>query len=972
MITMSNNASRWVFETLAIFLICLIPKLAIAVTPVWDKSQVVAETSRSCKFGTGKYFVCGNSVYQVNEASGSLSPIQSAPGAGSGAESLVGDTMTMLLCSGKINKYHGCSGGNLTINVFNETLGKWTYRSSLIRPDGKWAWAYEYSFKNLIVAQSNSLIAVCLRSTSSRNDRTLYIYERNNVTGAFDTQPVKSFKTSTLGSFCDSVAVGDDWVAASGIKYVDAYKSDYIAAVYRRSASQWTPPVEFKLVAGYYRGGRTKYSRRLGSRDNHLFYIMVSSYNSIRAQTIKLMNVTSEETVFHRTTAKPMSGLYYSSSTSYFTFMDDVYVLDTSGSYKIFTTMTNKIVSSTDDYLITTGGNIWKDTCVSGRYLQASKDKSVPSCSLCPKGKYSAAERPVSKACVDCPQGTYSPHLGGLSLTSCMTCLAGKYGLRSGSSICKECEKGKYSSTIAANSSSVCLSCAKGKYSETVGASSAAVCIHCGAGKFYGSANAGAHTATVCLDCKAGRYSAIGAASEEECSLCPVGSFQFMNGSAGCSPCPTGSYANVTGSRVCTSCPRNTYADSFGSFMCKLCPSGMVTSTRGAQECVYPIHCTPGTVSTSGHTPCSACPAGKTSKEGATLCDQCPTGKVTASAGSVVCSSCSNMQISSTDQTTCQECGINEIPDSVNRTRCIKCADGQESQNGVCITLLKCMPGEYSETGFGPECYSCPAGRYNPRAGVSGTYKTACLLAPYGEYASGSGNPSAVTCENNQYTEKEGSAVESDCLACSAATVPNDKRNGCSPCSDGEYATSEGTCLKDLNTNSDSNAVEGLLSNNGTPFYILAILVVIIAALGLAIAGTKKGKENLLSLDDKEHIMQFGLNSAGLISELILGFVLTISGDSQLFFLGISLFIARFLVAAAPGVTTLRSIFSPHVPPFDEETRRKNIKYYIDSDVVIQNSKLYVATVFLSVLEPNLLAYLPWYVILSSLCPFLF
>ena len=56
----------------------------------------------------------------------------------------------------------------------------------------------------------------------------------------------------------------------------------------------------------------------------------------------------------------------------------------------------------------------------------------------------------------------------------------------------------------------------------------------------------------------------------------------------------------------------------------------------------------------------------------------------------------------------------------------------------------------------------------------------------------------------------------------------------------------------------------------------MAILVVAIAWLGYAIHSTKKQKVGLLLLPDKEHVLQFGLNSAGLISELILGIVLVL------------------------------------------------------------------------------------------------
>jgi hypothetical protein len=197
------------------------------------------------------------------------------------------------------------------------------------------------------------------------------------------------------------------------------------------------------------------------------------------------------------------------------------------------------------------------------------------------------------------------------------------------------------------------------------------------------------------------------------------------------------------------------------------------------------------------------------------------------------------------------------------------------------------------------------------------------------------------------------------CSDCPAGEVPAPDKSACVTCPDGEYA-SGGVCVKEASTN--DNAVEGMLSNSGAPFFIMGILVVVLGALGFAVYSSKKGVADVHLLPDKEHVIQFMVNSGGFISEMILGISVVGSGVQQILGYGIMLLASRLLIGVTPGVMVFASIFSgDDIDLEDKETGEKVLKYYINSDVIMANSKLYVAVLSLSIVEPTLVVYLPWY-----------
>ena len=202
----------------------------------------------------------------------------------------------------------------------------------------------------------------------------------------------------------------------------------------------------------------------------------------------------------------------------------------------------------------------------------------------------------------------------------------------------------------------------------------------------------------------------------------------------------------------------------------------------------------------------------------------------------------------------------------------------------------------------------------------------------------------------------------SQCNDCPAGEVPSVDKSVCVTCPGGQYA-SGGKCVKDAPPGANNeNAVEGILANNGTPFYIMAIMVVLAGGLGFAVHSSKKMVPGVLILPDTAHVLHFMLNSAGMMSELVLGVAVVSSGMKQLVPFGVMLLLSRVVVGVTPGVMVFTSIFSgSKVPSVDEATGKKALKYYICGDVIVGSSKLYVAVLTLAVIEPTLLAFLPWY-----------
>ena len=557
-----------------------------------------------------------------------------------------------------------------------------------------------------------------------------------------------------------------------------------------------------------------------------------------------------------------------------------------------------------------------------------------------------------------CPQGKYSLEAG---MTACDGCPAGKH-LIGGSDpqTCGACKAGTYTGSDGAHE---CAPCQSGRYAPHVNATS---CLFCGPGRYTPEEYSTSCEGT----CDAGTFSSrFGSTSSEDCQKCPVGTFQFQKGMSFCSVCPAGSFSGTVGSRTCRPCDYNTYSNVSGASTCTACPPGQITQTKGGIDCVDPVPCSAGQWSTDGFAPCRPCPIGtrsaKNSRSNGTIstaCVPCAPGTVSSSVGSALCTACGDSEISSADGTRCTACSGNSIPEVSNRTRCVACTTGKSAVRGTCTQLRECNIGQYSLTGYGPDCWSCPAGRYSNLVGAKGSQGEGCTLVPYGSYASGSGNPQPTECGVSQYTEHEGSVSTDACKKCPPGAVPTDEKSGCKKCEESEYVA-DGKCLKDAASSSAQEAISGVFANEGTPFYTLVILCLMMAFLSLMVYYTKTSKhDTLLQLSLARHLYYSSVPFAAFILEMIVAVGAFTSGVKELQAAASLLLVSRWIVAVTPGVKVIRnSIFGRKKPVVDPRTGKKNIKYYLDVEVISLNHEVYAMLLVFSLFEPTLLQFLPWY-----------
>merc|ERR1711871_836731 len=84
-------------------------------------------------------------------------------------------------------------------------------------------------------------------------------------------------------------------------------------------------------------------------------------------------------------------------------------------------------------------------------------------------------------------------------------------------------------------------------------------------------------------------------------------------------------------------------------------------------------------------------------------------------------------------------------------------------------------------------------------------------------------------------------------------------------------------------------------------------------------------------------------------------------GISDLKAPGIVLFVSRFVVAPTPGLWIAFDTLVSSAPLIDEESENKRSKYYVHTPLLFSNSKIYAFLLLLSLFEPPLISFLPWY-----------
>ena len=326
-------------------------------------------------------------------------------------------------------------------------------------------------------------------------------------------------------------------------------------------------------------------------------------------------------------------------------------------------------------------------SCDAGTY----KDTNGTSlCILCGRDKYSTEAGAVSESnCLTCPANAYSG-MGSFLATNC-SCNVGHTG--SDGELCTPCATGSYK---AINGSSACLLCPKGKYSNETAQISNTTCVLCEAGKYLPTVGNGAEED--CILCPQGRITAEpGADSADLCSSCPIG--QEKKPSLLCGDCDPGTYRSGLDMEACLPCPIGSFNFSNGSVTCS---------------------CLPGFVSAgAGYIPCSPCQAGSVNNvTRATTCSWCQPGK-SSDAQNTTCIDCVPGTYSEPPFVPiCKDCEANMYSDRSGSVSCIACPENTFTRDAEAWHLVN-GTGEasfvWNKTTGASSCAACPVMFTEPR-----------------------------------------------------------------------------------------------------------------------------------------------------------------------------------------------------------------------------------------------------------------
>ena len=197
--------------------------------------------------------------------------------------------------------------------------------------------------------------------------------------------------------------------------------------------------------------------------------------------------------------------------------------------------MSNQIIASGGNVIVCPAGkyNLYFEDLVNrgGSRSRRRRRKFTLICAECKEGRFMDASDHVFFACKACPSGKYQPDEG---MTHCLgnICAAGKFGPIAQTSLanvyCKDCATGQY--TSADGLGPECVKCEPGRYQADTGGTNCegALCI---SGK-YGHEGMSHRSNALCFDCGVDQFS--DQAGETECSLCPTGKYQTIEGQTDC------------------------------------------------------------------------------------------------------------------------------------------------------------------------------------------------------------------------------------------------------------------------------------------------------------------------------------------------------------------------------------------------------------------------------------------------------
>ena len=373
-------------------------------------------------------------------------------------------------------------------------------------------------------------------------------------------------------------------------------------------------------------------------------------------------------------------------------------------------------------------------------------------CIPCPIGQYQSNTQ--STSCIPCASGYTTTTQGCTSVSACVACQKGYYGLADNT--CEKCPMQTYQNTVG---QTTCKNCPSNYYTTSIGGTDLSSCIPCSAG-YYGIGNAcficqigyyqPSTAQSSCITCPVGKTtSSQGSTALSNCIDCPKGTFYETIGK--CTKCSPGEYQGSTGQTACLKCNIGQYQPNENSFSCLDCGAGYITLSLGSTSFNDCIKCNPGTYE-SAHT-CVQCGIGfYQTLYGMTTCQLCADGYTTIALGASLL------------------------------TDCIQCSGGKYGLGGKCFD---CSIGQYQDTLGSISCKQCDSGKTTLTTGV--TFNTDCQLCPEGSYEQGN---ICLQCAIGYYQDIKGST---SCILCPITTSTNNQfgtvsLDGCLPCPVGTYS----------------------------------------------------------------------------------------------------------------------------------------------------------------------------------------
>ena len=154
------------------------------------------------------------------------------------------------------------------------------------------------------------------------------------------------------------------------------------------------------------------------------------------------------------------------------------------------------------------------------------------------------------------------------------------------------------------------------------------------------------YTSSVCEDCERGKFTAdMKQSMTDSCKLCPAGFFQDTTGKTGCNECRPGFFQENGAGHNCKSCPKGFHQNDFQGKSCKHCTQGRIQRIAAQSKC---IACEPGYFESSDDTDttinkqaCTVCPKGKaTDQPGQGQCANCNPGQYQDTTAQLTCKKC--------------------------------------------------------------------------------------------------------------------------------------------------------------------------------------------------------------------------------------------------------------------------------------------------------------------------------------------